>query len=278
MSFVNIDTGVRLHYRIAGEGPTLLFHPGFSNNLDLWNWLVRELAPTHRCVTFDPRGHGASDKPDSEYTLDELARDVVALAGTLDLREVTLVGHSLGGAVSLQAVLDHNDDRHITRLVLVDPAVPMYLRAEGEELGTPSEAFEGLRAGIVENWIPTQLATARIFYHQTDEQTARWIAEQTLAMPVHIAEKYFSQLPTIDLRNRLAEVPIPVLVLWGAHDQLADPRWAGWIRDRKLPGWRVETLEQSGHGLMVDEPARAAELLREFTARRPRGRHPPGRR
>jgi hypothetical protein len=46
---------------------------------------------------------------------------------------------------------------------------------------------------------------------------------------------------------------------------LADPRWAGWIQCRNLPGWRVEMLEQSGHGSMVDEPARVAELLREFT-------------
>jgi pimeloyl-ACP methyl ester carboxylesterase len=266
MSLVPIGPEVRLHYRIAGAGPTLLFHPGFSNNLDLWNWLVRELSPTHRCVTFDPRGHGASDKPDSAYTVDELAQDVVTLAGTLRLRDVTLVGHSLGGAVSLQAVLDHDDDRRITRLVLVGPAVPTYLRADGEQFGMPAEAFEELRAGIVENWIPTQLATAKIFYHQTDDDTARWIAEQTLAMPVHIAERCFSQLPTIDFRDRLAAVLIPVLVLWGAHDELADPRWAGWIRDRHLPGWRVEVLEHSGHGSMVDEPARVAALLREFTA------------
>jgi pimeloyl-ACP methyl ester carboxylesterase len=265
MSFLHIGTGVQLHYRIAGQGSTVLFHPGFSNNLDLWNWLVRELAATHRCVTFDPRGHGASDKPDSDYTLDELARDAVALADGLDLRDVTLVGHSLGGAVSLQAVLHHDDERRITRLVLVAPALPAYVRVEGEEFGIEPEVFEVLRTRIVENWIPTQLATAKIFYHQTDDETARWIAERTLSMPVHIAEKYFSQLRTIDFRDRLADVRIPVLVLWGAHDRLADPRWAGWIQCRNLPGWRVEVLEQSGHGSMVDEPARVAELLREFT-------------
>ena len=73
MLTVAVDDGIRLHYREAGSGPALLFHPGFSSTLDMWNWLVRELAPTYRCITFDPRGHGASDKPDSEYTLDELA-------------------------------------------------------------------------------------------------------------------------------------------------------------------------------------------------------------
>jgi pimeloyl-ACP methyl ester carboxylesterase len=69
MPFTTVDDGVRIHYRTSGSGPTLLFHPGFSNNLDLWNWLVRELAPTHHCVTFDPRGHGDLARPDQRPVL-----------------------------------------------------------------------------------------------------------------------------------------------------------------------------------------------------------------
>jgi pimeloyl-ACP methyl ester carboxylesterase len=265
MPTVVVDGEVHLHYREAGTGPTLLFHPGFSNNLDVWNWLVRELAPTHRCVTFDPRGHGASDKPDSAYTLDELGHDVAVLAQRLDLPRVTLVGHSLGGAVSLTTVLDHNADGRITRLALLAPATPCFLRPDNLDIGTPPEAFNRMLTGVTNSWVPSQFDVAAVFYHQSDPATARWLAVQTLAMPVHIAERYFSQLATIDFRRRLTEVRVPVLVLWGEHDQLADPRWAHWLREQDLPRWSVEMLEHSGHGAMVDEPARIAELLRQFT-------------
>jgi pimeloyl-ACP methyl ester carboxylesterase len=88
-------------------------------------------------VTYDPRGHGESDKPDSEYTLDELAGDVAVLAERLHLSDVTLVGHSLGGAVCLTTVLDHNAEGRIGRLALLGAVVPTFLRMDGEQLGTP---------------------------------------------------------------------------------------------------------------------------------------------
>lgn len=264
MSAITVDDGTRLHYRVAGSGPALLFHPGFSNNLDLWNWVVRDLAPHRQCVTFDPRGHGASDKPDSAYTLAELGRDVVALTEQLGLRDVTLVGHSLGGAVSLAAVLDHDSAGLISRLALVSPALPRLLQSGDLDLGMPAEVFAGIQDGIANHWIATQQSIAKIFYHQTDEATGGWLAQQCLSMPVHIAIRYFSQLASIDYASRLHEVAIPVLVMWGAHDQIADPRWAGWFRS-EVPGWHVEMLANSGHGSMIDEPALMAELLRKFT-------------
>jgi pimeloyl-ACP methyl ester carboxylesterase len=265
MPRISVDGDVALNYRVAGSGPALVFHPGFANTLDVWNWVVRELAPHHTCVTFDPRGHGASDKPDSAYTLDELAADTIALIEGLELTDVTLVGHSLGGAVSLQAVLKHNADGRIARLALLAPAAPRFLVADDLELGTPAAAFAGLQQALVERIVPTVLQTGGVFFHQTDEATARWLTEKCLDLPVHLAERYFSQLAEIDFRPQLAEVGVPVLVAWGAHDQMADPRWADWLREQNLPGWSVETLPHSGHGAMVDEPARVAELLHRFS-------------
>lgn len=264
MPYLTVHDNVRLHYREVGSGPTLLFHPGFSNSLDLWNWLVHELAPSYRCVTFDPRGHGDSDKPDSAYTLTELAVNIAEISRQLDLRNVTLVGHSLGGAVCLTTVLDHDPDHRLARLALLAPAVPCFVRPGGEDIGVPSEVFTGIHTGLVANWVATQTGSADNFFHQTDAPTARWLADRCLAMPVYIGERYFVQLATIDFRDRLGDVQVPVLVLWGRHDQLADPRWADWIRQRDLPKWTVEMLDHSGHGLMVDEPARTAELLRHF--------------
>lgn len=264
MPYLTLEDNVRLHYREAGSGPVLLFHPGFSNTLDLWNWVVRELSPTHRCVTFDPRGHGDSDKPDSEYTVGELAADVAAIIEQLDLHDVTLVGHSLGGAVCLTALLDHDPGRRVARLALLAPAVPSMVRPDGEEVGLPPEVFASLQSGLADNWVATHASSADIFYHQTDAPTARWLTERGLAMPVHIGQRLFGRLASIDFRDRLADVRVPVLSIWGRHDQLSDPRWAEWIRQRQLPQWTVEMLDHSGHGLMVDEPTRTAELLRHF--------------
>lgn len=269
MATVSVDGDVRLHYRRAGTGPALVFHPGFANTLDVWNWVVRELAPHRTCVTFDPRGHGASDQPDSAYTIDELAADTIALAERLGLADVTLVGHSLGGAVALQAVLKHDAEGRVGRLALLAPAVPAFVAADEDDLGTPAEAFAGMQQALSGGFVPMVLGMAGVFFHQTDEATARWLLEKCLALPVHLAERYFAQLAEIDFRPVLGEVGIPVLAAWGEQDRMADPRWAAWLRERDLPGWSVATLAHSGHGMMVDEPRRVAELLLDFTGGRP---------
>ncbi|MDF3311850.1 alpha/beta hydrolase [Rhodococcus sp. T2V] len=264
MGTITVDDGTALHYRDAGSGPALLFHPGFANNLDLWNWLVAELAPTHRCITFDPRGHGASDKPDSDYALDELGRDLVAIAERLDLHDVTVVGHSLGGAVATQAVLGHNQERRISRLALVGPAVPALIVGSEGAPGMPADAYAGLSAALAADYVGLLLGIVDNFYHQTPAATGTWLAGKCLDLPVHLGLRYFAHAADIDYRERLHEVDVPVLVMWGAHDRIADPRWADWLREQNLSGWQVETLNDSGHGAMVDEPGRMADLLRAF--------------
>ena len=265
MPFVTVAKDVQLNYRVAGAGPTLLFHPGFANNLDLWNWVVRELAPTRTCVTFDPRGHGQSDKPDSTYPIDELATDVHALIEALDLSELTLVGHSLGGAVALQTVLEHDRER-VRKVALLAPAAPCFLRQEGMELGMPPDVFAKMRTDMADNFVARMLGVRSVFFHQTDEQTALWLMSKTLDMPMHLAERCFAQLGTIDFRSRLKEIDVPVLAVWGVHDQMADLRWVQWLRDQELPAWTVEMLDHSGHAPMVDEPVAVADRLWRFTA------------
>ncbi|MGY6653576.1 alpha/beta fold hydrolase [Amycolatopsis sp. TRM77291] len=268
MATMTVDGDVRLHYRVAGTGPALVFHPGFANTLDVWNWVVRELAPHRTCVTFDPRGHGASDKPDSTYTLDELAADTSALLAHLDLTDVTLVGHSLGGAVVFQTALKHDNDGRIARLALLAPAIPSFVADDDLGIGVTREEFSAMRQGLGAGMVPMVLGMAEAFFHRTDDATARWLLEKSLGMPIHLAERYLAQLGTIDFRPVLADVGIPVLTAWGEHDRMADLRWADWLRAADLPGWSVEILPDSGHGMMVDEPERLAALLRAFSGSR----------
>jgi pimeloyl-ACP methyl ester carboxylesterase len=267
MPNVVVDGTVHLNVRTAGSGPAVVFHPGFGNNLDIWNWVVAELAATHLCVTFDPRGHGLSDKPDSAFTVDELATDVSALISALGLRDVTLVGHSLGAAACLQAVLDHNAGGAVTALGLLGPALPTFLQRPPGGLGVPAEVFSGLQASLAADYVGTIQATMGGFFHRVGGATAAWLGAKCLDLPVHLGTRYFAALAGIDFEARLAQVRVPVLAAWGAHDQLADPRWAAWFDAQHLPGYTTAVLPDSGHGLMVDEPAAVADLLRGLSAR-----------
>lgn len=261
--------GVRLVYSDTGSGPTLLFHQGFSLTRVVWDQLVDELAPTFRCITFDPRGHGASDAPATGYTVDRLAEDLGELASALDLQSVTLVGHSLGGAAAVIAAADQGVDGRFCRLVLLAPAVPGFVQRQGQPYGIPPAAFTEFHRSISDDFVGNAERSADIFFHQTDPEQARQIFRATLAMRPEVAAELFGTLQSLDLADRLDDIAIPTLALWGEHDTLSDPRWADWYRDRRLADFQAETLPNSGHGSMVDEPAAIATRIREFTDRNP---------
>jgi len=105
----------------------------------------------------DLRGHGDSDKPYSAYTYDEMCEDLQAFMEFLDLRDVTLVGWSMGAGVGLKYVANFNGDRRVTRLVMVAPATPRFVRTDSEPYGMTAEeaqaALEGIRRGLPE-WCP----------------------------------------------------------------------------------------------------------------------------
>ena len=108
---VTTDDGVRLATVAAGpeDAPGLLLVHGFGGAKEDFADHVDALAVDHRVVVFDHRGHGESDAPDdpAAYSLDRLAADTVAVADAYDLRDLRLLGHSMGGMVTRRVVLAH---------------------------------------------------------------------------------------------------------------------------------------------------------------------------
>lgn len=105
MPFASAADGTQLHFADWGDPdarPVLLVH-GFGSGQAMWNGQIPALVEAGlRCVTFDRRGHGRSDVPGRGYDLDTLAGDIAAVARRLNLADVVLVGHSLGGAQAVR--------------------------------------------------------------------------------------------------------------------------------------------------------------------------------
>lgn len=264
MPFITLDTGINMHYRDGGEGKTIVFIPGLSASVDTWNYQVLSLHDKFRCICIDLRGHGESDKPYSDYTYDEMCEDVASFLRQLDLRDVTLVGWSMGAGVALNYVTQFNDDGRVSKVCMVGPATPRFVATEDAPYGMDAEtaagALEGMRVALPEG----MAAFAGINFHRTDlPATVDWFVTMWLKMPAYVGYKYFKTLVEADFCDRLPSVQLPVLICHGRHDQVCAPGWTEYMGER-LPDSRTVWFENSGHALMVEEPDKLSDELAAF--------------
>lgn len=111
---------LNVHYIEAGEGVPIVFvHGNWTTSLS-WRPVLERLPEGYRGVAYDGRGRGETTGPDNDYTMSELAADLLAFADALGLDSFHLVGHSLGSGIAMQFALDHPE--RLRSLVVVSPA------------------------------------------------------------------------------------------------------------------------------------------------------------
>jgi non-heme chloroperoxidase len=266
MPFIELKTGVRLHYRDGGSGKPILFVAGYAATVDSWNYAVLDLHDRYRCVSVDLRGHGLSDKPYSSYSYDEMCGDLAALLEALDLRDVTFVGWSMGAGVALDYVSAFNADGRVTKLALVGAATPRFLQTGTKPFGMDETTAAATLEGIRRSFPETMAGFAGANFYRTDmEATRDWFLSLWLTLPAYAAYAYFKTLLDEDLRDRLEQVAIPTILFHGRHDVVADPGWAQYMADR-VDAARLIWFENSGHALIVEEPDRFSKELAAFIA------------
>ena len=141
MPFIEVESGINMHYEDRGEGDALVFIHGWGGSADVWDLQVLDLAGSFRCITVDLRGHGESDKPWGTYDYDMFVRDIDALITGLGLEGVTLIGWSMGGHIALKYA--HERPAKLARVVLTGSG-PRFSEAEDAPYGTPASEAPGL--------------------------------------------------------------------------------------------------------------------------------------
>lgn len=264
MPNIDLHTGISMHYRDGGEGPAIVFVPGFSATVDSFNYQMLDLTNRFRCVCIDQRGHGATDKPVSAYTYEEFCEDLGAFLQALDLTEVTLVGWSMGAGVALRFATDFNQDRRVSRLAMVAPATPRFRQTQSEPYGLGEEEAAATLEGIRRSFPEAMAGFADANFHRQDlEATKALFLSHWLTMPSYAAYWSFRSLLEEDLRDNLDRLELPTLIVRGRHDQVCDSRWSDYMAER-IRDCRTVVLENSGHALMVEEPDRFSEEIGAF--------------
>ena len=152
MSFAKVgdenSTPIEIYYEDHGSGPPVVLIHGWPLNGDAWEKQVGALlAAGHRVITYDRRGFGRSSKPGIGYNYDTFASDLNILLNTLNLTNVSLVGHSMGTGEITRYIGKYGTKR-LRKAVLIGTLGPYLLKAADNPDGVPASVFNGVRAGI----------------------------------------------------------------------------------------------------------------------------------
>jgi 3-oxoadipate enol-lactonase len=263
---MTMDDGVALEVTDTGRGPGLLLVHGFGGAKEDFADHVDVLGARHRVVTFDHRGHGESDKPPhaSDYSLDRMAGDVLAVAGGLGFDTFRLLGHSMGGMVSRRVVLAQPE--RVDALVLMDTspgpipsldpdladAAAVVMLEQGKEVLKPILD----EAGTLESPAHLRLLAERPELVEYEERN--W---QALS-PVMWATMLREIVHQPDQLALLAGVHCPTLVIVGEQDTpFVDPSRA---MANVVPGAELVVLPDAGHSPQLENPGPWLDALQRF--------------
>ncbi|GAA4971449.1 alpha/beta hydrolase [Kineococcus glutinatus] len=269
MPHVTADDGAEIHYVDWGVGgsPVVLSH-GWPLNSDAWAAAARFLAEHgHRAVAHDRRGHGRSSRTWHGNEMDTYADDLACLLDTLDLRDVTLVGHSTGGGEVVRYLARYGSSR-VSKLVLVSAVPPLMLRTDDNPEGLPAEVFDAIRTGEVANraQLYRDLADGPFFGHNrtggVDQgfRDAFWL--QGMASGHRGAHECIAAFSATDFRADLRGIDVPTLVVHGDDDQIVPLQVGGERSAAMVEGAVLRVYEGSGHALPdTDRDRLHADLL-----------------
>ena len=261
-----------LHWEVHGEdGPPILLLHGFGTNGYTWARWVTELAKAHRVFVVEMKGFGASPKPrDGQYRPQDQALLLHHLILQNDLRDLVLVGHSLGGSILLLTALSlfEKDPSRLRKMVLIGaPVAPQPVSPFIRLAGRP-------RVGrILLRLIPSRfLIRTALKWAYFDKSLVSEAAVEAYAEPLRTrAGRYALALSARqvvpedfkDVPSRLRKLTTPTLLLWGEEDPIV-PLSVGRRAERMLPDAVLEVLPKCGHMPQEERPSESLDLVLKF--------------
>ena len=267
-------TPIELFHEKAGTGRPIVCLHGFGATSYLWRSIVPALASRNEVHIVDLKGFGRSPKPwDGRYSIVDQAELVLSLISKEKLKNVTLVGHSLGGSVAIvlaQRLAQTGSDALSSLVLMSTPA--------GDERGPwfGKLVKHRILGPVVLRILPPRLQVylaLRFTYHDNRKITRAQVEEyaRSLGSPGG-REALHQTLRAIDdaiialLKSYIAAIRVPTLLVWGRHDPLV-PVESGHQLENMIKGSKLEVIENSGHTPAEETPDPVIRAIVEFLHR-----------
>jgi non-heme chloroperoxidase len=255
MNFVSSKDGTQIYYKDWGRGPVITFSHGWPLNADAWDGQMHFLVSQgFRVIAHDRRGHGRSDQASSGNDMNGYADDLAAVIETLDLRNVTLVGHSTGGGEIVRYMSRHGT-RRVVKAVLVAAVPPLLLRTAANPEGLPREVFDSIRARVFNDRSQFYKELALQFYgaNRPGASVSPGILEQfwlwSMQCGLRNAYESVKAFSETDFTEDLKKIDVPVLVMHGEDDQIVPVNISARKSARLIKGAQEIYYPDAPHGL-----------------------------
>jgi pimeloyl-ACP methyl ester carboxylesterase len=250
------NTDIEIYYEDRGTGrPVLLIHGWPLSSASWERQAAALLAAGYRVITYDRRGFGRSSQPGTGYDYDTLAGDASKLIEALDLRDLTLVGFSMGGGEVARYMGKYNDAGRIAKVVFMASIAPALRKDGNNSEGVDPSVFEGIKQGIEADRFAFLETFLGNFYNKkliggTDISDAAIHASFNVAT----ASSYLAMLDCVDawledFRADVAQVHVPTLVIHGDADQILPIDATGKRTATLIPGAQLHIVGGGPHGL-----------------------------
>lgn len=257
MAFVTTKDDAKIFYSDLGSGdPVVLIH-GWPLNSQMWEYQTPMLLDKgFRVIAYDRRGFGQSSKPASGYNYDTFADDLNSLMTELDLKNVRLVGFSMGGGEIARYLSEYGAER-VAKTVLISSVVPYLIQAKDNPDGVPEKAFAEMVHGL-KNDRPAFLASfGKTFFgqgvvkHAVSDEMLQWASSLAYqASPIATID-CVGAFGLTDFRNDLQAFTMPTLIIHGTADKTVPPAPSADQAAKGIPQAQNLRYDGAPHGLFV---------------------------
>ena len=240
MSTITTRDGTQVYYNDWGKGQPVVFSHGWPLSADAFEDQMYFLAARgYRCIAHDRRGHGRSSQPLTGYDMDTFADDLLALVEALDLKNAIHVGHSTGGGEVTRYIGRHGAKGRVAAAMLISAIPPMVLKTPANPEGTPKEAFEQIRGGMLadRSQFFRDLSIPFYGFNRPGAKVSEgirdsfWLQAMTASLPGVV--ECLKPIAETDFTEDLKRFDVPTLIVHGDDDQIV-PIGPSSLRSAKL--------------------------------------------
>jgi len=227
MSMFTTKDGTQIYYKDWGSGPVVSFSHGWPLSSDAWESQMFHLASNgFRCIAHDRRGHGRSSQPWGGNDMDTYADDLNELFTALDLKGVTMIGHSTGGG-EVARYLGRHGSKRVSRAVLMGAVPPIMLKTAANPGGLPMEVFDGFRKAYLtdRSQFFLDVASGPFFgFNRPGAKVSQGLIQSWWAQGMMSGHKNaydcIKAFSETDFTEDLKRIDVPTLIIHGDDDQI----------------------------------------------------------